>query len=64
MHVLKKKLSKELNQVNSTFYLCLVHNKLVGYLKLNTGENQSEAQGDSSLEIERIYFLQHCSMWP
>ena len=33
------------------------HNQIIGYLKLNTGESQTELKNNISLEIERIYVL-------
>ncbi len=48
-------LEKELTNISSQFYFVIFHNEIVGYLKLNTGDAQSEKMGDESLEIERIY---------
>lgn len=49
------KLTKELQDTNSQFYFALVDDRVVGYLKLNTGSSQTEKQTDDALEIERIY---------
>lgn len=51
------KLSDELNNPNSEFYFALVDNKVIGYLKINYGQAQTELKDKSSLEIERIYVL-------
>jgi diamine N-acetyltransferase len=45
----------ELSHRSSHFYLVYVHEDVAGYLKVNTGDAQSEEMGDESLEIERIY---------
>lgn len=49
------KLSAELNNPESFFFVAMEGEKPVGYLKLNTGKAQTEAQDDTALEIERIY---------
>ncbi|PFA62880.1 GNAT family N-acetyltransferase [Bacillus sp. AFS015802] len=45
----------ELTHRSSHFYLVYVHDAVAGYLKVNTGDAQSEEMGHESLEIERIY---------
>lgn len=52
-----EKLTTELNDKNTEFYFAFLDNSIVGYLKLNFGQAQSELQDDNSLEIERIYVL-------
>jgi len=52
-----EKLSTELNDKNSEFYLASLDNNVIGYLKLNFGQSQTEIKEDKSLEIERIYVL-------
>lgn len=52
------KLTDELTDENSEFYFAVLDNKIIGYLKLNFGNSQTELQDSSSLEIERIYVLQ------
>lgn len=49
------KLTSELNNPNSYFYLAVLEEKVVGYLKLNTGDAQTEKEDLNALEIERIY---------
>ncbi len=49
------KLTEELNNVNSEFYFATLENNVIGYLKVNFGESQTELQDDKALEIERIY---------
>lgn len=51
-------LSNELNNINSAFYFATLDNKIIGYLKINFGQAQTELKEKSSLEIERIYVLQ------
>ncbi|MEZ2445754.1 N-acetyltransferase family protein [Chitinophaga sp. RCC_12] len=53
-----EKLSAELNNEGSSFYFAVLDDKVIGYLKLNTGQSQTELQDDKALEIERIYVLQ------
>jgi ribosomal protein S18 acetylase RimI-like enzyme len=50
-----EKLTAELNHPDSHFYLAELDNKIIGYLKLNTGGAQTEKQDLNALEIERIY---------
>src|SRR6218665_3447475 len=50
-----EKLTAEVNNPNSHFYLAVLENKVIGYLKLNTGNAQTEKQDQNALEIERIY---------
>lgn len=52
-----EKLNEELNNQNSFFYFAILNEKVVGYLKLNMGESQTELKDNDALEIERIYVL-------
>lgn len=52
-----EKLTAELNDKNAIFYFAQLENKIVGYLKINFGDSQTELKDDKSLEIERIYVL-------
>ncbi|MGX7173243.1 GNAT family N-acetyltransferase [Enterococcus ratti] len=49
------KLIQELQNKNTEFYWALLADQVVGYLKLNVGQAQTEAMGEKFLEIERIY---------
>jgi ribosomal protein S18 acetylase RimI-like enzyme len=49
------KLTKELTDPNSEFYLAILDGNVIGYLKLNFGKSQTELKDDNALEIERIY---------
>jgi len=51
------KLTTELNDNNAEFYFANHDEKVIGYLKLNFGQSQTELQDDKALEIERIYVL-------
>ncbi|MBJ7428217.1 MAG: GNAT family N-acetyltransferase [Bacteroidia bacterium] len=51
------KLTKEINNPNAEFYFAEVDSKIVGYLKINFGQAQTELKNNKSLEIERIYVL-------
>ena len=56
-----EKLSSEINNTHSEFYLALDDVKddtnAIGYLKVNFGESQTELKDSKSFEIERIYVL-------
>jgi ribosomal protein S18 acetylase RimI-like enzyme len=49
------KVSAELNNPDSEFFITWDEDEAIGYLKLNTGKAQTELQDETSLEIERIY---------
>lgn len=49
------KLSAELADPNSEFYLASLEQEVIGYLKLNFGNAQTELKDNKALEIERIY---------
>lgn len=51
------KLTTELNDKNSEFYFATLDNDIIGYLKINFGQSQTELQDDKAVEIERIYVL-------
>lgn len=51
------KLTDEIENTFSAFFFALIDNDVVGYLKLNTGDSQTEMRDRKSLEIERIYVL-------
>lgn len=50
-----EKITSELNNPDSYFFIAWEEDNPVGYLKLNSGPAQTELQDDTSLEIERIY---------
>lgn len=52
-----EKLITELNDENSEFYFAILDSDIIGYLKLNLGQSQTELKDDKALEIERIYVL-------
>lgn len=51
----KDRLIRELNDENSEFYFAILDNNVIGYLKLNFGESQTEVKYKKAVEIERIY---------
>lgn len=53
-----EKLAEELNSPGAAFYFATVNDRVAGYLKINTGQVQTELAGQNGLEIERIYVLQ------
>ncbi|WDZ98673.1 GNAT family N-acetyltransferase [Mucilaginibacter sp. SJ] len=52
------KLSDELNNKSSQFYFAVQGEQVIGYLKLNTGQAQTDVKANDALEIERIYVSQ------
>ena len=50
-----ERLTAELSDANSAFYFALIDNAIIGYLKVNFGQSQTELKATDSLEIERIY---------
>jgi diamine N-acetyltransferase len=53
-----EKLTTEINDPNTVFYFATRNDDVIGYLKLNFGQSQTELKDDRALEIERIYVLQ------
>nr|WP_205528329.1 GNAT family N-acetyltransferase [Flavobacterium psychrotrophum] len=51
----KEKITAELSNPESFFFIAREGNVMVGYLKLNFGSAQTELQESTSVEIERIY---------
>lgn len=47
----------ELTDKNAEFYFAELDEKIIGYLKVNVGESQTEIKVKNALEIERIYVL-------
>lgn len=52
-----EKLTEELLEPNSEFFIVSVNEKVIGYLKVNIGAAQTEFNAANSLEIQRIYVL-------
>ena len=52
-----EKLTNELINPDSEFYFAKLDNQVIGYLKINFGQSQTELQDDKAVEIERIYVL-------
>ena len=50
-------LKTELTNPNSEFYFTRMDNNVIGYLKINFGQAQTELKDKSAIEIERIYVL-------
>lgn len=53
-----EQLEKELANKHSQFYIVIVDKEVVGYLKVNVDDAQTEEMGEEYLEIERIYIRQ------
>jgi len=52
-----EKLAAELSNENTEFYFAQLNEQIIGYLKFNVGEAQTDLQDEQALEIERIYLL-------
>lgn len=52
-----EQLHDELVNPESFFYFAMQNKSIVGYVKLNIGDAQTEAQGSDALEIQKIYVL-------
>jgi len=51
------KLTAELTTPDSEFYFASLNNRVIGYLKVNFGQAQTELKDPKGLELERIYVL-------
>lgn len=54
-----EQLTGELNNANSQFYIAYLEAEVVGYLKINFVDAQTEAISENALELQRIYVLQN-----
>jgi len=52
-----EKLLAELTDPGAEFYFAELDQEIIGYLKINTGQSQTELKESNGLEIERIYVL-------
>jgi ribosomal protein S18 acetylase RimI-like enzyme len=52
-------LQKELSDPDSQFFIAYDQEQAIGYLKINTGEAQTEQKLQNSLEVQRIYVLKN-----
>ncbi|WKV13599.1 GNAT family N-acetyltransferase [Marivirga harenae] len=52
-----EKLVSQLSNQNSEFYFACLGSVIVGYLKINVAEAQTEMKNENTLEIQRIYVL-------
>lgn len=52
-----EKLKTELTDKNAEFYFAELGDRVIGYLKVNFGQSQTEIKDENALEIERIYVL-------
>lgn len=52
-----EKLTDEINDKDSEFYFSMLDHNVIGYLKINFGQSQTELKDEKALEIERIYVL-------
>lgn len=51
----EEKLMAEIKNQNSVFYFAMLENEVIGYLKVNSGNAQTELKDSNAMEIERIY---------
>lgn len=54
----RETLLKQLRNPNSFFYFVYFNELLLGYIKLNQHQAQTELKTDDSMELERIYILE------
>ncbi|WP_431167098.1 GNAT family N-acetyltransferase [Tenacibaculum halocynthiae] len=52
-----EKITNDLTNPNIEFYFAILNKIIVGYLKVNFKEAQTEIKDENALEIERIYVL-------
>lgn len=52
------KISSEINNPDSAFFIATFEKETVGYLKINFGNAQTEKLKENTLEIHRIYVLE------
>ena len=52
-----QRLSDELAEPHSQFFLAYKHDQVTGYFKINNGSAQTEFNDPNALELERIYVL-------
>lgn len=50
-------LTAEINNPDSQFYIAILNQEAIGYLKINFGKAQTELISENALEIQRIYVL-------
>jgi len=50
-----KKLTEEITNPESEFYLAYLEDEVIGFFKINSGNAQNELQDSRALELERIY---------
>lgn len=51
------KMKSEIANPNSVFFFAKINKEIIGYIKINLLEAQTENMGTDSLELERIYIL-------
>ena len=56
-HFNKEKLIRELNNSDIECYVAMLMGRIVGYIKINFGQSQTELKEPDTVEIERIYVL-------
>ena len=52
-----EQIASEINNPNSQFYLATLSSEVMGYLKINLGDAQTEIHSQQAMEIHRIYVL-------
>lgn len=52
-----EKITREIENPNSTFYFALDNEVVVGYMKTNVGDAQMDIKDPEAFEIQRIYVL-------
>lgn len=55
MEFAEEKLTREISNPDSEFYLARLENKSIGYLKINFADAQTQLKENNGMEVERIY---------
>jgi ribosomal protein S18 acetylase RimI-like enzyme len=53
----RETLTSQLQNNHSEIYFAILEDKVIGYLKVNFGQSQTELKDERALEIERIYVI-------
>lgn len=54
-----EQMSQQIKNPFSEHYFAVFEDRIIGFLKINTGSAQTEKQDDEALEVERIYVLKN-----
>ena len=52
-----EKLTQAIQHLDVGFYFAMIGSNVLGYMRINSGQSQTDINDENSLEIERIYIL-------